>query len=76
MSGNDDLVIYDIRNGKTKWTMVKPRTTAMHVNFLIICRWGDWSGFRRLGDCEKQIEELRKYTEENGERWYKIVERL
>ena len=27
------------------------------VNFVIVCDYGDWSGFRTLADCLKQIPE-------------------
>jgi len=27
------------------------------LNFVIVCDYGDWSGFRTLADCLKQIPE-------------------
>ena len=68
---NSDRTIYILKDSK----MVKVGTTDRpdRNNFLIICELGDWSGFRPLASCEKQIPELESYGRPDG--YYQIVER-
>jgi hypothetical protein len=68
-------VIYSLIEGK----MVKTGTPQLPSsrNFLIVCSWGDWSGFRLLADCEAQFAELEanaaKMARPNF--YYQVVER-
>lgn len=68
---NRDKTIYELDNGK----MLKIGATDRpdRNNFLIVCDYGDWSGFRTLAECEKQIPELESYKMRSG--YFKIVER-
>ena len=68
---NNDSTIYELRNGK----MLKIGTTDRpdRNNFLIVCNYGDWSGYRTLAECEKQIPELESYKMRSG--YFHIVER-
>jgi hypothetical protein len=68
-----DNIIYESRNGK----MIKVGTPRRpdRDNFLIICQYGDWSGFRTLVNCERQIPELENNLAMNSGRAYAIVER-
>lgn len=69
--------IWILQNGK----MVKTEKTPIHPlkqNFLICCEYGDWSSFRTLEDCEKQIPELQQSIEDSHGRddgYYWIEER-
>ena len=72
-----DRLIYSMFRGKFSRTTekVSPEQAA-RANFVIICGYGDWSGFRTLAECEAQFAELEKYfLESNGRREYAVVER-
>ena len=78
-----DPVIYETdEKGKFRRTAVPIKTTAEHTNFVIICPYGDWSGFRTLIECQSQFAELEEVWQQRqikvpGARtWYKVVERL
>jgi hypothetical protein len=60
-------------NGKM-FKIGKPRLPK-NFNFLITCKYGDWSGFRTLEECEKQIPELEQMMKEDPSKYYNIVER-
>jgi len=71
-----DRVIYTLYHGKmTRVASTKGPTNL--ANFLIICSYGDWSGFRTLEGCEKQFPELEETAKENGrdDHFYQVVER-
>lgn len=72
-----DKFVYVMVKGKFKRTNLKLSDQAIsRPNFVIVCNYGDWSGFRTLADCEKQFSELENYyTESNGKREYSVVER-
>ena len=67
-----DNIIYTLHNGTfvRSSNKVQSPSTDKHANFLIVCDYGDWSGFRTLAECEKQIPELMRSL-----KYYKIVER-
>ena len=67
-----DLVIAEWNSEAQAWEQIaKPRISSEHHNFLIICDYGDWSGFRTLQHCYDQMMENNR-----PKRFYKIVERL
>lgn len=75
-----DNVIYSTQNGKFVRTDYQPRWTD-RPNFLIICNYGDWSGFRTLANCEKQLAEIEESVKDDRARgyngsWFKVVERF
>jgi hypothetical protein len=72
---NGDRLIYDMRDGVMTRTNAKITTTPNHRNFVIICGYGDWSGFCTLGECERRFPELEKNHSLNPMRVYKVVER-
>jgi hypothetical protein len=47
------VTIYELVNGV--WLQVRRPANAARANFLIVCDYGDWSGFRTLGECLAQI---------------------
>jgi len=63
--------IYTLMNRK----MVKINTPARpdRANFVIVCEYGDWSGFRTLAECEAQFAELEAKDKPNF--YYSVVER-
>jgi hypothetical protein len=69
--------------GNTIWHSVdgkmfkigNPKGRTQNINFLITCKFGDWSGFRTLLDCEKQIPDLEQMMKEDPSKYYNIVER-
>ncbi len=66
-----DATIYRLRNG----AMVKiaePRL-PLNANFVIVCEYGDWSGFRTLAECELQFPDLESKGRPSG--YYEVVER-
>ena len=73
MAGRYDNVIYRYQNGKFRRTSNKIKTTANHNNFLIICVYGDWSGFRTLEGCERQFPDLENSRPDG---YFEVVERL
>jgi hypothetical protein len=68
-----DNVIYSLFNGRMTKTGT-PKFPLHYANFLIICEYGDWSGFRSLADCEAQFPELEAAGRPNF--FYQVVERL
>ncbi len=49
-----------------------PQSTPKHPerdNFVIVCGYGDWSGFRTLADCQKQFPELESAGRPDGHYW-------
>ena len=66
-----DRMIYELLNGK----MVKVSEPSMpeRANFVIVCQWGDWSGFRPLAKCEEQFADLEAKGRPDG--FYAVVER-
>lgn len=66
-------VIYHLVGG----VMVRvgePVDSESDDNFLIVCQYGDWSGFRSLQRCRDQFPELE--TSGRPDFWYKVVEKL
>lgn len=61
--------VYVLRKGKM--TCVRPvsHERAARPNFVIVCEYGDWSGFRTLKDCEKQFHELEEKGRPDGFFW-------
>lgn len=55
----------------------KPHGRVENFNFLITCKYGDWSGFGSLAECEARIPELEKMMAEHEgkDSFYYIVER-
>lgn len=53
-----DNVIYTTAGGKFCRSGNSIRTSADAACFVIICPFGDWSGFRTLAECEAQFPEL------------------
>lgn len=49
-----------------------PRGNPNRDNFLILYQGMDWSGFRTLAGCEKQLSDLAK----DGNRHFTVVERF
>jgi len=72
MQGDNPIFLY--YNGKFHRSANEIITSPEHNNFVIICEYGDWSGFRTLFECEKQFEELEKYGNPNY--FFQVVERL
>jgi len=75
-TGSRDVVLYELRNGKMEKVGTSQRPDKR--NFLIVCTFGDWSGFRTLANCEKQISELEELARDNQrpDGYYRIVERF
>ena len=73
---DSDITIYSLYRGK----MVQTGTTkdAQRNNFLIVCEFGDWSGFRTLMECIRQIPELEDNakTANRPDGYYRIIERF
>jgi hypothetical protein len=70
-----DKLIYDMRDGVMTRTNAKIASSPNHRNFVILCGHGDWSGFRTLGECERQFRELEDNHREHPTRTYQVVER-
>ena len=71
-----DNLIYVMNHGKMARTAQKIQTSPEHRNFLIVhAKYGDWSGFRTLAECEKQFTELEGYFAKDQTRVYAVVER-
>ncbi len=62
-----DNVIYSTAGGRFCRSANNIRASADAANFVIICPFGDYSGFRTLAGCESQFpqleEKLAKYVE-------------
>ena len=68
-----DHVIFELLDGR----MVKvgsPTGNPESANFLIVCDYGDWSGFRTLTECMRQFPELERNGRPNH--FYQVVERF
>lgn len=69
---NGDLTIAVWNNEAEAWEqLAEPRISTDRYNFLIMCDYGDWSGFRTLAECYDQYMERGK-----RQGFYRIVERL
>lgn len=66
-----DNIIYTLQGGKM--VKINEPDNPEKANFVIICEYGDWSGFRTLADCESQFVELENRDKPNG--WFSVVER-
>ncbi len=64
-------VVYVLHKGKM--TYMNNAKNPEKVNFVIVCEYGDWSGFRTLGECQQQFDELEKNGKHDGFYW--VVER-
>ena len=71
---NGDNIIFTYYAGKFHRSANKIITTPEHNNFVIICDYGDWSGFRTLIECEKQFSDLEQRGKPNY--FFEVVERL
>ncbi len=72
MSTESTPVVAILNDGRMQPTKTKPRCPG-NANFVIVCHYGDWSGFRTLAECEAQYPEL----ESKGKPWgyYWVEER-
>lgn len=66
-----DVTIYELRDGKFK--QVSQPARPDRNNFVIVCDYGDWSGFRTLAECEKQFPDIEALG--RPERFFSVVER-
>ncbi len=71
MSRLEGRTIYTNRGGKFV-SVLAPRARE-RCNFVIVCDYGDWSGFRTLAECEAQFDELLAYH--RPDRFFTVVER-
>ena len=55
-------------HGKMTPTSTAPRRPTS-ANFVIVCDYGDWSGFRTLADCQAQYAELENAGRPDGFYW-------
>jgi hypothetical protein len=72
---NGDRVVYEFRDGKMQ--KVSEPAHPERTNFVIVCAYGDWSGFRTLAECEKQFPTMEASHRRHGrgDGWYAVVER-
>ena len=68
-----DKVIYSSHNGKL--VKISPPLNETNANFVIVCTYGDWSGFRTLADCLSQRQELEDSMARKPNIEFQIVER-
>jgi hypothetical protein len=68
---NGDKIIYTLKRGKMV-KVAEPRL-PLKDNFVIVCDYGDWSGFRTLAECEAQFAELE--SKGRPDYFYSVVER-
>jgi len=68
-----DKTIYTMHNGKM--TLVNDPQLPQNANFVIVCTYGDWSGFRTLQECQNQFPELEKMETHRPGRGFAVVER-
>ena len=61
-------IVFMLFQGKMQATSTKPRNPE-RANFVIVCDYGDWSGFRTLADCQKQFAELERAGKPDGYYW-------
>lgn len=66
-----DTIIYALINGRM-CKIGQPKLPD-HRNFVIVCNFGDWSGFRTLAQCEEQFAELEAKGQPDG--YFEVVER-
>jgi len=73
---NGDRDIYRLFKGRMQ-RVQDPLCDPARSNFLIVCDYGDWSGFRTLDACIAQFGELEKYAEDRiyPHGFYRVVER-
>jgi len=64
-----------VRMGDPRAPHGKGFTNEERENFLIVCPYGDWSGFRTLKKCLDQINETPEMLARDDYH-YQIVERL
>ena len=69
-----DKTIYAMHDGKMTH-VAEPTMNCESVSFLIVCRYGDWSGFRTLAECEAQFAELEANEKQSPDRGYRVVQR-
>lgn len=69
----NDRVIFDSVNGKLL-PINEPIFRPDRANFVIVCQYGDWSGFRTLEECKSQFPELEERMA-NRNVAYAVVER-
>lgn len=63
--------VFALINGKMS-ILDKPKNPEK-ANFVIVCDYGDWSGFRTLAECKKQFLELE--NKNKGNFYYRVEER-
>lgn len=68
-----DTTIYTMDQGKM--VPVSQPTNPHNANFVIVCGYGDWSGFRTLAECEAQFGELENIEAARPGRGFRVVER-
>ncbi len=61
-------IVAELLRGKMTATRTKPRRPERN-NFVIVCSYGDWSGFRTLADCERQYHSLESMGRPDGYFW-------
>lgn len=67
----EDRKIFSLFNGHM--TKLNEPLRPERANFVIVCDYGDWSGFRTLAECEAQFPELEAKGRSNF--FYSVVER-
>jgi len=65
--------IFSMQNGKM--TKVNEPRNPKNANFVIVCSYGDWSGFRTIDECTSQFAELEKTESQRPGRDFRVVER-
>lgn len=57
--------------------LAEPLCSPDKANFVIVCDYGDWSGFRTLPECKAQFAELEAKAKANnrGNFYYRVEER-
>ena len=75
MTLKQEKSIYGLINGKMVRVSAPVRPSS--ANFVIVCDYGDWSGFRTLPDCERQFPELETMAAKSNRSnfYYRVVER-
>lgn len=61
-------------NRGSQFVKVQEPLKPNSCNFVIVCKYGDWSGFRFLDECMKQFNELVNINRPDGFYW--VEERL
>lgn len=65
-------VVAILCGGKMVPTKTQPKRPTYN-NFVIVCDYGDWSGFRTLAECQAQYAELEQAGRPDG--YYRVEER-